>query len=138
MATPCQCDPCSQLDIHYRDSMSWRKAMLVLLCRLAGSSSPAKQAEFVEAVSLGVGDIGAAYAHAATLADARKLMVDNQTDGDVWLSMDGGVTDHFYLRSGQNLNIDFFALGLSSSAVIHVRDGSVVPASGICFIYAVN
>jgi hypothetical protein len=28
------CDPCECPEQYYRDSMSWRKAMLVLLCRI--------------------------------------------------------------------------------------------------------
>lgn len=28
------CDPCVCPDMYYRDSMSWRKAMILLLCRI--------------------------------------------------------------------------------------------------------
>ena len=37
---PDSCDPCICPDQHYRDSMSWRKAMITLLCRIAGYTSP--------------------------------------------------------------------------------------------------
>lgn len=132
-----QCDPCQCGSIHYNDERAWRKAMLALLCQMTGGSAPSAEAEFSPAVSLGEGDIGLAYSAEAVLSDARKLMIDNQTDGDVWISLDG-VTNHYYLRSGQNLNIDFFALGLTCSATVYVKDGSVAPGSGVCFIYVVS
>lgn len=29
-----KCDPCECPEMYYRDSMSWRKAVIILLCRI--------------------------------------------------------------------------------------------------------
>jgi len=158
---PDKCDPCVCPDLHYRDSMSWRKAVLRLLCAsLTGNEdvltdlatiiadlvtintsinnpTPATNAIFETMVRKGPADIGVAYASATDLPDGtRWVSLDNQTDGDVVVSMNGGTNDHFYLRSYQAITLDLVSMGRVTTAAIHLKDGTVACASGEFFIYA--
>lgn len=141
---PYQCDPCSCLEQHYRDSMSWRKAVLMLLCRILGYTSggiaptPGTVAIFQAIKTLGYAAIGAAYASIGTLtAGTRLIILDNQTNGDVVVSMDGGATDTYYLKGGDKLIINLYELGLTSNADVQLKDGTAASSAGSFYLYAI-
>jgi len=140
---PDKCDPCICPDLHYRDSMSWRKAMLYLLCRITdyivNPPTPDTNAGFTEMSATGFAAIGAAYALGTDLPDdTREVMFDNQTDADIKVSMDAGVHDTYWLQSGQQLAINFFAIGRVSTAIIHIKRGTVAATAGNFLIYAMG
>lgn len=141
---PYQCDPCLCPEQHYRDSMSWRKAMITLLCRLIGYISgatpptPSTAAVFTALASLGYAAIGAAYASITVLpAGTRQVILDNQTNGDVLVSMDGGATDTYHLKGGDKLILNLFALGLTSTADIQLKDGTSGGNTGTFYVYSI-
>lgn len=136
------CDPCACPEQHYRDQETWRKALITLLCRLAGYLSgatpvvPATEAEFQALESEAT--IGAAYTAVATLAaGTRQVILDNQTNGDVMVSMDGGTTDHFHLKGGDKLILNLFALGLTSVGEINIKDGTTPSNAGTFYVYSI-
>jgi len=73
------CDPCVCPDQHYRDSMSWRKAMITLLCRVAS----AEESDSIGAIRNDV----AATAFAAANGAASNISVDSH--GRQYLAPDG-------------------------------------------------
>lgn len=140
---PYQCDPCVCPEQHYRDSMSWRKAMITLLCRLVGYSdatiNPGYNATFDPLTAVDAGSIGAAYASAVDLPDAtRSIDIDNQTDGCVYVSMDGGLHDHYHLVRGQTMHVNLYDIGRVTTADIQLKDGITPASTGNVFIYSMR
>lgn len=141
---PYQCDPCVCPEQYYRDSMSWRKATITLLCRLISYISgelpptPSTDAVFIPLESLGHAAIGAAYAAVTALAAGTRLVIlDNQTNGDVLVSMDGGATDTYHLKGGDKLIINLFAMGVTSAGSIAVKDGTSGSSDGTFYVYSI-
>lgn len=139
---PYQCNPCTCPEQHYRDSMSWRKAMITLLCSLidaiSGTTPPSEEADFKALASLAHSSIGAGYATVTTLgADTRQVILDNQTNGDVLVSMDGGVSDTYHLKGGDKLVLNLFELGVTSVAVIQLKDGTSPSSAGTFYVYSI-
>lgn len=140
---PYQCDPCVCPEQHYRDSMSWRKAMITLLCRIAGyvsGSTPPTDITYFEPIDTTVGaTITGAYAVIATYLTAlRSLTLDNQTDGNVTVSMDGGAHDHYILAPGQVLSANFFDIGKVFTGQIAVKTDAVGITQGNFYIYGMR
>jgi len=75
--------------------------------------------------------IGAAYADVLDLPDGTKMVLfDNQTNGDVVISLDGGVTDHYSMKGGDTLALNLAQFGLITTVHVWVKDGTAAPASG--------
>lgn len=139
-----QCDPCVCPEQHYRDSETWKKAVITLLCKiwniLGGTSGATGLAQFDALTAVGHAAIGVAYsAGAAVLAGTRMVVLDNQTNGDVMVSMDGGMTDTYHLKGGDKLVLNLVALGvLAGALVIQLKDGTSGPTTGTFYIYSVR
>lgn len=142
---PYQCDPCVCPEQHYRDSMSWRKAMITLLCRVigyvSGATPPTTPTPVTEAVFTPLASestIGAAYTSVAVLpAGTREFILDNQTNGDVVVSMDGGVSDTYPMKGGDKLVKNLYTLGLTSGADIQIKDGTSPSNSGTFYVESI-
>jgi hypothetical protein len=139
---PCLCVTQSMC---YSDP-EFKCALLKILCNLnaliAGGlppNVPTQEAVFGEQAVVAAGAIGASYAVASDLPDnTRSFSIDNQTDGDVQVSMDGGTTDHYLLESGDSVNIPLAHLGLVTTAEISLKRGTDVPTAGSVYIYSVS
>lgn len=136
------CDPCTCIEMFYRDKEAWQRAVLQLLCNVITNTAPlvpTAAAVFDPLVAKTAASILAAYSSATDLADdTRSVTFDNQTDGDVYISMDGGVSDHYYLRSGQSLHVNLYDIGKVTTAAVHMKRGSNVPTTGNVFVYSMR
>jgi hypothetical protein len=83
------------------------------------------------------GAIGAAYASAVDLPDGTKVViVDNQTNGDVMVSFDGGVSDHLHVKAGDVMSYNLASSGLVTTADVQIKDGTAVSTAGSFYIYS--
>jgi len=81
--------------------------------------------------------IGAGYASAVDLPNGTKVVVlDNQTNGDVMVSMDGGATDTAHMKAGDVLTYDLAADGLVTTADVQVKDGTTASTTGSFYVYS--
>lgn len=140
-------DPCLCITQSMCNSEAdFRCSLLKILCNLntlltggLPPTVPTQEAVFGEQAVVAAGAIGAPYAVVADLPDnTRSFSIDNQTDGDVQVSMDGGTTDHYLLESGDSVNVPLAHLGLVTTAEISLKRGTDVPTSGSVFIYSVS
>lgn len=146
-----QCDPCVCPEQHYRDNGTFKKAVLTLLCTvrtgleailaaIGGGPGPASAAVFPALASLAYNLIVVGYTAVINLPDDTKLVtLDNQTNGDVYVSMDGGVTDTYHLKGGDKLVVSLADLGLVTTAIVSVRYGiGGASSTGTFFVYSVH
>jgi len=83
--------------------------------------------------------IGAAYASAVNLPDDTKVVIlDNQTNGDVTVSMDGGTSDTYHLKAGDILSLNLAAAGLETTADVQIKDGTTASSSGTFYVYSIK
>jgi hypothetical protein len=64
--------------------------------------------------------------------------LDNQTDGDVQVSMDGGASDTYHMSSGSTLTIPLGQLARKTTAIVQAKRGTSVPGSGSFYVYSVS
>lgn len=65
------------------------------------------------------------------------VQVINYTDGDIWISLDGGNSDHFEVKAGSSQTLNIGALGTFYAGDIDIRrDESTVPTAGNVLISA--
>lgn len=146
-----QCDPCACPEQHYRSNETFKKAMITLLCDLrevltdiygvvSGGTPPAGTAVFPVLHSLAYNLIVVGYTTVVDLPDGtREVILDNQTNGDVYISMDGGATATYHLKGGDKLVVNLHALGLSTTAIVKVRYGiGGASSSGTFFVYSIQ
>lgn len=145
---PYQCDPCACPEQHYRAIDTFKKAMITLLCNLrdvlldiygaiGGGTPPATNATF--AALTPVTSIGGSYVSAVVLpTGTRAVILDNQTNGDVFVSMDGGTSDNYHMTPGEKDFLDLAALGLLTSADVQLKDGAMVSTAGTFFVYSIQ
>ena len=75
--------------------------------------------------------ISAAYASAVDLPDGtKKILLNNLTNGDVVVSMDGGTSDYVTMKAFDSLSISLAEAGLVTTAVIAVKDGTTAATAG--------
>lgn len=112
--------------------------MVVLLCRLCDLLPPLKSAAAVAAQTVTTAaSIGAAYAASVvTVALAQELRFDNQTDGDVVVSLDNGVTDHYTIPAGTERVINYGKANRYVSGQIALKDGARATNNGSFYIYS--
>lgn len=109
---------------------------LVLLWPCVALAQPLSEGTATFAAADSTTSIGAAYASALDPVNGTKVVIlDNQTNGDVWVSMDAGTNDHFHLQSGDVLSLSLIEQGLSQAAAIHLKDGTSASSSGTFYIY---
>ena len=146
-----QCDPCVCPDQHYRNNDSFKKAVLTLLCSIktglldilgiiGGSTPPTAAAVFQLLASKAYTAIIVTYSTIVDLPDGtREVILDNQTNGDVYISMDGGVSDTYHLKGGDKLVLNLFSLGVSTTATIKLRYGiGGASSNGNFFVYSIQ
>ena len=81
--------------------------------------------------------IGVAYASSVDLPDGTKVVIlDNQTDGDVQVSMDGGTTDHYMITAGDVLSLNLAAVGLITTGEVQTKDGTTASTAGTFYVYS--
>ena len=104
-----------------------------------GGSMTVTTAVFEPIVVVAHTSIGAAYASAETLpANTKWVKIQNATDGDVYVSMDGGVSDNFLLGTAESVELDLQAWLLTSTANIQLKDGPFAPTSGSVLISSIH
>lgn len=142
------CDPCDCTYENARSVDTYRAAVLAILCgvrsylssilnAVTGSTPPVTAAVFAPASATGFAAIGAGYALGVDLPDGtRTVILDNQTNGDVWVSMDGGAHDTFHLKGGDKLVLPLSQSGVSTTAVVHLKDGTSPSTAGTFYIYS--
>lgn len=140
---PDQCDPCICTDMYIQGRDAWRKAVLTLLCRLndtlLGGVASAGNAVLSTMTVIPAASITAGYTLAVDLPDdTRQVRFDNQTDGEVKVSMDAGAHDTYLVAPGQVFTENFYALGRVTSAITHVKRGGTTPTQGNFLIYAIG
>lgn len=146
-----QCDPCVCPEQHYRDNGAFKKAMITLLCRMndliadiaiaagGGSPAPATNATFAALTPVASAAIGGAYASAVVLpADTRQVILDNQTNGNVYVSLNGGATDSCHMTAGGKQTLNLADIGLMTSADVQLKDGITPSTAGTFFIYSIK
>lgn len=123
------CDPCSCPEAYYRDSQSWRKAVILLLCRAIGVSSV--QASGASG-TLAFGAVSGAYATLVTNVVSRSLVsIYNTLDKAVYVSLDGGTTDGWIVPPTTGyLTLNLKAAGIVTSLDIKVKAIGGNPGSG--------
>jgi hypothetical protein len=117
---------------------TYRQQVLRLLTETAAMSpGAATAATFNALVELAHTSIGAAHTLLGDLPDGtRRVMFDNKTNGDVVVSMDAGVNDHYELSGGQTLTLPLASEGLVTTAIVHVKDGTSASTSGKFVMYS--
>jgi hypothetical protein len=146
-----QCDPCVCPEQHYRDNGAFKKAVLTLLCNsrtgleailaaIGGGPPPAAPAVFPVLASIAYNLIVVGYTTVVDLPDnTKQFTLDNQTNGDVYISMDGGATDTYHLKGGDKLVVSLASLGLVTTGVVRVRYGiGGASSTGTFFVYSVH
>jgi hypothetical protein len=147
-----QCDPCACPEQHYRDNGSFKKAVITLLCRSldgladiliaisGGTPTPSTHAVFPVLASLAYGSIIIGYTAVVDLPDdTRQFTLDNQTNGDVYVSMDAGWSTTYHLKGGDKLVVSLADLGLITTAVVSVRYGiGGASSSGAFYVYSIH
>ena len=138
------CNPCTCTDMYYRTELSFRKAVLELLCELIGLAAappppPTTAAVFAPLTPILFSGIGAGYALGVDLPDDTKSVnIVNHTDGDVYVSMDGGVSNTFLLGAAESVFVNLVELGLVTTAIVQLKQGAYVPTTGLVLIYSVS
>lgn len=74
--------------------------------------------------------IGAAYSTGQGFSAARQLFIDNQTNGDVQVSLDGGTTDHFHVPAGRLFTIILDLIKWHGTGTLAVKDGATASTAG--------
>lgn len=96
---------------------------------------PTVTATFAAESSTGFAAIGAAYALGVDLPDGTKVVIlDNQTNGDVVVSMDAGVTTFKTLKAGDALILPLAQAGLITTGIVHLKDGTTAATAGAFLI----
>jgi hypothetical protein len=144
-----QCDPCVCPEQHYRDNGTFKKAVITLLCdsitvineiviALGGAPIVAVNATFDALTPVASAAIGGAYASAVVLpANTRQVILDNQTNGDVYVSMDGGTSDNYHMTPGGKQIFNLADLGLITGADVQLKDGISPSTAGTFFVYSI-
>ena len=100
---------------------------------------PSGTAEFAPLDVTLYSSIGAAYASAVNFPDGTKIIIlDNQTNGDVMVSCDGGVTDTYHVKAGDVLSINLAAAGVVTTADLQIKDGTSASTSGSFYVYSIK
>ena len=69
-------------------------------------------------------------------AATKVVILDNQTNGDVVVSMDAGVSDTFFMKAGDKLVLPLAQVGLITTAIVHLKDGTTASTAGSFYIYS--
>ena len=110
-----------------------------LVSTSGGGSMPVTPAVFEPLVVVAFSAITAAYVSAVVLpADTKWVKIVNSTDGDVYISMDSGVTDTFLLGTAELIELDLKEWGLDSVADIRLKQGAFVPTTGNVLISSIH
>lgn len=97
------------------------------------------EAIFGAAGSISAATLDATYRTVVDLPDnTLGLMFDNRTDGDVWVSVDNGVTNNFHVKSGDVLAINLSAMGLVTTGIVKAKDGTTPSTTGDFYAYSVK
>lgn len=89
------------------------------------------------ASSLTAAAITAAYASLlAPGAAIRSIRIMNFTDGDIIISLDSGVTDHYALAPGKEFIENYGSNGIELTDEIEIKDGTKVSTSGAVYAIA--
>jgi hypothetical protein len=97
------------------------------------------EAVFGAAGSIGSASLTGSYATVIDLPDTTVgVILDNQTDGDVWVSMDGGVTNHFHLAARDVVTINLATMGLKTTGVVKAKDGVSASTTGSFYVSSVK
>lgn len=92
---------------------------------------PTTAATFAAETATGFAAIGAGFALGVDLPDGTKVVVlDNQTNGDVVVSMDAGVTTFKTLKGGDTLVLPLAQAGLITTGIVHLKDGTTAATAG--------
>lgn len=138
------CDPCDCLRNYYQGKDTFMQAVLTLLCNirsaLLGSSESFAAAIFPAVTEVAAADIGAAFAAAVDLPDNTvSVILDNQTNGDVWVSMNGGTSEYAHLKAGDKESYPLGSLKRVTTAVVSLKDGeNGGPSSGLFFVRSIG
>lgn len=145
-----QCDPCVCPEQHYRDNGTFKKAVLTLLCdsitvineivvALGGGPIIIPTAVFAALTPVASGAIGGAYTPAVVLpASTKRVILDNQTNGDVYASLTAGASDTCHLTPGGKYILNLADLGLITAADVRLKDGVSPSTVGTFFIYSIS
>lgn len=102
-------------------------------------SSTKSAATFNAAGSITSANLTGSYNTVIDLPDGTlAVMFDNQTDGDVWISMDGGVTDTFHLIPKDVVALNLSGIGLKTTAVVKAKDGTSASTTGSLYVFSVK
>jgi hypothetical protein len=132
---PCNCIPGNEGQQTYRQNI--RKTLCDILSALGGGSTPAAVTN-IPAVALAFGSIGAAFATTGFVVsgDLREIGVLNQTNQDVQLSYDGGVTAGPIIPAGAFRDINFVSNGgvMAATTIFIKYLNGTPPTIGSVFI----
>lgn len=113
-----------------------------IACDAGGSISgaaPSTNATFAPQTSVTAAALNAAYQTIVDLPDGTRMVtIDNQTNGDVQVSMTGGASDSMHVKAGDVVYIPLASVGLVTTAVIQVKDGTTASSSGSIYVYSVK
>ena len=146
-----QCNPCVCPEQHYRDDGTFKKAVITLLCNMndliadiaiaagGGTPAPSVNATFAALTPVASAAIGGVYASAVILpADTRQVILDNQTNGNVYVSLDGGATDSYHMTVGGKQTFNLADIGLMTNADVQLKDGITPSTAGTFFVYSIK
>lgn len=87
--------------------------------------------------TIAFGSVGAAFTDTTLLDSTKKLSrlyVNNQTDSDVAISLDGGTSTHFTVPSGEELKRDLGAYTGSATTSVQMKYLTAAPTRGNVYI----
>jgi hypothetical protein len=93
-------------------------------------------AVFATAAGMTAGAMGSGYGLVVDLPDDTiAVLLDNQTNGDVAVSI-GGSSDTFYMPAGRQIPINLGGMGRKTTAGVYAKDGTSPSTTGVFWVYS--
>ena len=142
MTAPSTCTPCCNTGQMANSELSYRASSLELLCQLVADIEEliivvGGSGVVLPQVVKAFGAVPAAYASLGILNSTKKLnrfYADNQTDANIEVSLDGGVTTAFTVFANSSLERELGAyVGAATTSVMIRYQAATVPSIGSAY-----
>jgi len=101
--------------------------------------APSTAATFAALSNITAATLAAGYATVVDLPDGTKwVQIDNQTNGDVMISMNGGTADTWHVKAGDVQTVALAPLGLVTTAVVQAKDGTTASTAGSLYVSSIK
>lgn len=104
-----------------------------------GAVSPTTNATFGALALITAATLDGTYRTVVDLPDGTKyVQIDNQTNGDILISMDGGSSDTYHVKAGDVQPIYLAPSGLVTTAIIQAKDGTTASTAGSLYVTSIK